>query len=155
MISYDYDNLSRIVDTPTLYVYRLLISGSCQQFKCARVEAPAAWRRGPRLTAPTTKTVREEKVSERESRRAGVYYYIVGDLHLDAGRLGQDMGQGFEGLGEGFHVGGPRGQGSSRSARHDRRLLLRRPRLRLYAPPSRRRRPGDAARDSRDQPQRL
>ena len=66
MISYDYDNFSRIVDTPTLYVYRLLISGSCQQFKCARVEAPEAWRRGPRLTVPTTKTVRERKVRVSE-----------------------------------------------------------------------------------------
>ncbi len=49
----------------------------------------------------------------------------MGDLHLDAGRLVQDMAQGFRGLGEGFHVGGSRGQGGRRSATRSRRPFRR------------------------------
>ena len=69
------------------------------------------------------KDCEREKVIKK-SRRAGSYFYRVGCCHLDTGRLGQDMAEGFGGLGEGFHVRGSRGQGSSRSAPYNRRSFL-------------------------------
>ena len=74
---------------------------------------------------------------------------------MDAGRLVQDMGQGFRGLGSRASTAADRG---AKAAAGRLGMIVDRffdGLVCVSTPPSRRRRPGDAARDSRDQPQRL